>query len=139
MKFWDSSAVVPLILDEESSARMKELFFHDRELIFAWLTPVEVSSAIARRARERPGEAGRQRAERRLDSIATFALEIDEVHNVALRARALLHRHPLKASDATQLASALIAIDALGPMPFVTLDGQLATAARNEGLIVIDA
>ncbi|HEV2722615.1 MAG TPA: type II toxin-antitoxin system VapC family toxin, partial [Thermoanaerobaculia bacterium] len=53
----------------------------------------------------------------------------------------LLRRYPLRAADAIQLASA---IDVLtqgrkkpSSLPFVTLDGDLASAAHEEGFPVL--
>jgi len=50
----------------------------------------------------------------------------------------LLRLHPLRAADAQQLAAALVLSD-FEPrtLPFVTLDGQLAAAARREGFEVL--
>jgi predicted nucleic acid-binding protein len=39
--------------------------------------------------------------------------------------------------DALQLASALIARERFGSLPFVTLDSNLASAARAEGFVVL--
>jgi len=56
-------------------------------------------------------------------------------------ARTLIERHPLRAYDAVQLASALVANFALqaaelGPLTFVASDRQLLTAAQAERLEV---
>jgi predicted nucleic acid-binding protein len=53
------------------------------------------------------------------------------------RAIDLLSRHPLRAADSVQLASALIARERFGSLPFVTLDKDLAIAARAEGFTVL--
>ena len=55
--------------------------------------------------------------------------------------RYLLGRHPLRAYDAVQLASALIVNRALqaahlAPLIFLSADGHLNTAATAEGLAV---
>ena len=56
---------------------------------------------------------------------------------VALEARALLVRHPLRAGDAIQLASALLLQRELRePVTFAAYDDRLKAAARVEGLDV---
>ena len=57
---------------------------------------------------------------------------------IAAAARALLLRHPLRASDAIQLASCLHLAEQLGaPAELVGYDVPLVTAARSEGLRVL--
>mgnify|MGYP001613534794 FL=1 len=57
---------------------------------------------------------------------------------IAAAARALLLRHPLRASDAIQLASCLHLAEQLGaPAELVVYDVPLVTAARSEGLRVL--
>ena len=52
MRFWDASAVVPLIVSESESASCGRILADDTELIVWCLTPVEVTSALTRRLRE---------------------------------------------------------------------------------------
>jgi len=105
--------------------------------VIAWLTPIELSSAIWRKWRENGDDAVRIRAERRVRSIAKASVLVDDIRAVTRHAQDLFERNPLKAADAAQLASALVAAGLLGQMPLVTLDHTLANAARNEGLAVI--
>ena len=105
--------------------------------MIAWLTPIELSSAIWRKWRENGDDSVRIRAERRLRSIAKASVLVDDIRAVTRHAQDLFERNPLKAADAAQLASALVAAGLLGQMPLVTLDHTLANAARNEGLAVI--
>ena len=57
---------------------------------------------------------------------------------IAAAARALLLRHPLRASDAIQLASCLQLAEQLGaPAELVVYDVPLVTAARSEGIRVL--
>lgn len=53
------------------------------------------------------------------------------------RAIDLLARHPLRAADSVQLASALVARERFGSLPFVSLDHDLILAARAEGFTVL--
>ena len=52
MRFWDSSAIIPLCVDEAPSVRVKRLAEEDSALIVWWGTPIECYSALARRRRE---------------------------------------------------------------------------------------
>jgi uncharacterized protein with PIN domain len=50
VKFWDSSALVPIVSDEKHTDEMKELFRRDPNLLVSFITPLEVTSAIWRKA-----------------------------------------------------------------------------------------
>lgn len=53
-------------------------------------------------------------------------------------ARRLLHRYALRAADAFQLASAVMAADvSMATLPFVCLDERLRVAARQEGFPLV--
>ena len=83
---------------------------------------------------------------RRDSSIEAFisdlahCIVVEITPNVTARARELPLRHALRASDALQLASALVVHERLpdGLEAFVTFDKRLAEAARAGRLIVID-
>jgi hypothetical protein len=48
VRFWDSSALVPLLVAEDTSEAL-QAFFQDRQEIAAWWgTEVECASAVAR-------------------------------------------------------------------------------------------
>ena len=51
MRFWDSSAIIPLIVEESASARMRDLYESDRGMLVWWGTLVECRSGLARRER----------------------------------------------------------------------------------------
>jgi len=53
VRFWDSSAVIPLLVPEMMSASMQSLFASDPVIIAWWATDIECTSAIARRLRSR--------------------------------------------------------------------------------------
>lgn len=64
--------------------------------------------------------------------------EIDDIVEVRQLAMDLITRHVLRAADALQLGTAIIASSgAPGSLPFVTLDLDLAAAARVEGFSVL--
>ena len=53
MRFWDASAVLPLLVDEPGTAAMVALQVEDPAAAVWWLTPVECWSALGRLERER--------------------------------------------------------------------------------------
>jgi hypothetical protein len=51
VKFWDSSAVVPLLFTESSTEHVEIVLETDREQYVWWGTEVECTSAVARAER----------------------------------------------------------------------------------------
>jgi len=140
MKFWDSSALLPLIVEEDRSRACRDLARADR-IQFVWtLARVEVWGACCRKRREGLLTADQQRRARaRLDRLSGNWYEVEEVPAVKSEADRLLSRYELRAADALQLGAALIAC-AGKPMghSFVALDGRLLDAAKAEGLAPIE-
>jgi predicted nucleic acid-binding protein len=138
MRFWDSSAIVPLVCAEEASAQCRAWLKEDQTVLVWTLTAIEVISALTRRRREgamKPAvfQAGKQR----LAHLESAWSEVTQVDAVRARARRLLESHPLRAADALQLAAALVAVEEQpSAIPFVTFDDRLAEAARREGFAV---
>jgi uncharacterized protein len=139
MRFWDSSAIVPLLVAEPSRDRLLDMLEADPVLLVWWGTPVECVSAVARREREGAIPAsGVTAALARLDALAASWNEIQPAAHVRVVARRLLRVHPLRAADALQLAAALaVAGNEPGALDLVCLDGVLCAAAEREGLRVI--
>ncbi|MCP4591068.1 MAG: type II toxin-antitoxin system VapC family toxin, partial [bacterium] len=52
MKFWDSSALVPLLVDEALTAALKDLAVSEDAILAWWASEVECASAVARLERE---------------------------------------------------------------------------------------
>jgi predicted nucleic acid-binding protein len=138
MKFWDSSAIVPLLVAEPASQAMAATLEDDGELICWWGTPLECVSALARREREGSLTAAEVAAAlRRLDALRTAWAEVQPTDRVRAIAIRLLRTHSLRAADAFQLAAAIAtAEDHPETLPFVTLDAHLAEAAVREGFRV---
>jgi hypothetical protein len=138
MKFWDSSALVPLILSEAESSWARRLLKSDPHGLVWCLSSVEVRSAFARRSRE--GTLTREAnaiACRRADRLFGALSQVLGLEPVRARAVRLLDLHPLRAADSLQLAAALVvAKDQPKELPFVTLDRRLAEAAGKEGFPV---
>ena len=139
MRFWDSSAIVPLLLEEPATRDMLGLLRDDAEVALWWGSPVECVSALRRR--ERAGGIDAVGVRRSLDLLALLAQSWAEVLPTAkLRAAAerVLALHPLRAADAFQLAAALAWTrgDPAGA-EFVCLDERLADAGHRQGFRVI--
>ena len=137
--FWDSSAVVPLLLSERRSSQLASLFGSDTEAAIWWGSPVECLSAIYRRQRESPLRKSLLAAA--LERLSTLAKGVDTVaptSDVRDHAGRLLAAYPLRAGDALQLAAGL-AWCAGQPQgeAFVCLDERLREAALQEGFRIV--
>ena len=139
MRFWESSALVALIVEQEGTPRVRGLHSGDVDLAAWLLSDIEVRSAIERLRREGALSA-READEDVLEAEALWEQirVIELVDAVKLRARRLLGAHALRAADALQLGAALVtADDDPRRIEFVTLDERLAEAARREGFRVL--
>jgi predicted nucleic acid-binding protein len=138
MRFWDSSALVPLLAEEPATAATLALYLQDPEAAVWWATPVECASAVARLERE--GGLSTEAATQsfaRLDALAASWLQVEPSDEIRETARRLLRVHPLCAADALQLAAAVVAAERRPPtLTFVTLDARLRTAAAKEGFVL---
>ena len=140
MRYWDTSALVPLVVGEPVSPEAVRLLGVD-PLIATWMfTRTEMVSAIRRR--ERLGELDRQQAASALATVARLAAawtEVDHAVSVRNRAERLLGTHALRATDALQLASALhLCREDPREWTFVCNDDRLCAAASAEGFQVAD-
>lgn len=139
MRFWDSSAIVPLLVTQAASPQTDDWFSEDPHLALWTLTSVEVSSAVRRLSREKIiGEKEASTAESRADELIETSHVVVNVEAVKLQARRLLRLHTLRAADAMQLGAAMEWANGR-PMGrfFCTLDIQLARAAAREGFQVV--
>ena len=139
MRYWDASALVPLIFAEDATTRARA-WLEDDDVLVTWgWTRVEIVSAVERRARD--GALNQAQRRDALDRVAALADTWDEVTDLlAVRSRAvsLLARHAIPAADAAQLGAALVVADPdVATLPFVCLDNRLAEAAEREGLTVV--
>lgn len=136
MRFWDSSALVALLVQEPESALRARLLAEDPIMGVWWATEVECESAIQRRLRDRDlDRAGARLAQERLGELASSWHEVSPTPAVRRLAIRLLRTHPLRAADAMQLAAALALVDAgLPDLTFVSADQRLAEAAETENL-----
>jgi predicted nucleic acid-binding protein len=139
VRFWDASALVPLVVDEPTTDLLRGLFMADKKVIVWWVTPVECAAALSRRHRE-----GGLSVE-----IYEYALKVlvgesagwrpvaptELVREEAMRAVRL---HALKAGDALQLAAARAwAQQRPAGHALVSLDEKLRRAAAVEGFTIL--
>lgn len=136
--YLDTSALVKLYVREAGSAAVRAARDRTEVLATSRLSYVEAHAAAARRARE--GGLSQKASERfaqdlRRDWPCYAVIEVSEI--VCSLAVELVGRHPLRAADALQLASALFLRESTGqPILFLCFDERLLAAAQGEGLAV---
>lgn len=137
--FWDSSALLPLLVKEPTSEQVIEILVSQKNIIVWWASLVECQSAMQRRLREGSLELSQwQQARLTLDALWAAANEITPSESVRRLSIRLLCGHPLRAADALQLAAALVwCRETPGGNAFVCLDSRLRTAALIEGFTVL--
>jgi uncharacterized protein len=139
VKFWDASALVPLLVAESTTRSVQALARRDPDMLAWWGSRVECASAVARL--ERDALLDRKGAALSFDRLKQLAdgwheIEPSEiVHENALR---FLRVHPLRAADALQLPAFLAAEHRTSSLEVVTLDERLADVARKEGFELVD-
>jgi hypothetical protein len=141
--FLDSSALVKRYVQENGSPWIQTLTAPKarHKLIIARITWVEILSAFARRQREgtfTPPDAA--------EALQSFRFDLDHQYQVVETDRALIEsagrlvsKHPLRAYDAVQLASALRILPAFAQaktvsLTFISADDRLISAAQAESL-----
>jgi len=140
--YLDSSAIVKYYVPEKGSAWMRELIdAEEHESAISQLTLVEVAAAVEKRWRMK--EISQRHRVRTLAQLGidyrqryTIVRISDSVIELAVD---LTGRHPLRAYDAVQLATALrlnqLMLDnRLAPLIFVSADDLLCEAAKAEGV-----
>jgi predicted nucleic acid-binding protein len=140
VKFWDTSAIVPLLVAEPSTQRVQALLRRDSDILIWWGTEVECVSALTRLQRTAALD-GKELAlaSDRLRALAGGWNEIEPNELVRESAKRFLRVHPLRAADALQLAAAFTAADRRpSSLEMVTLDERLAAAAQKEGFTLVD-
>ena len=139
MKFWHTSAVVPLCVLEPATPRVRQLAEADPALVVWWATRTECLSALARRRRDRQLSAPvEQRARRVLVALAAEWSEVLPSETLRQRSERLLSVHALRAVDAFQLAAALLwSRGETAAHAVVSFDDRLREAARREGFEVL--
>jgi uncharacterized protein len=141
LRFWDSSAIVPLIVTETTTEVLLASAGQDPVMCVWWASEVECVSALSRLEREGAlGDEAITTALERLDRLAESWNEVQPTAALRGTARRLLRVHQLRGADSLQLAAAVIASEGQpASLSIVTLDERLAGAARREGFVVQDA
>ena len=139
MRFWDSSAIVPLLIPEAQSALCRQLLESDPEILVWVLTPTEIYSALHRKIRAGALEEEiLVEAQKRLQILETSWSSIVHIEATQRIAQRLLAVHALRAADALQLAAALVAFDQQpAGAEFISFDSPLNRIARREGFQVL--
>ncbi len=134
--YFDASALAKRYVREERTDEVMG-WLEGSTATTSRVSEIEIASALARRFRE--GTISRVDRDRALAALAEDleSLSIIELSPVtAAEARGVLLRHPLRAADALQLASALtLRRKVRAPIHFVAFDERLAGAAQAEGLL----
>ncbi len=138
MKFWDSSALVPLLVTEETTNLRQDQYDIDPWAVVWFGTLAEIESSLVRRQRDGQLSVSDEAAARkRLSEITMQWAEVSPTNEVRARAIRLLRVHQLRAADAFQLAAALIFCrEQPQHLPFLTADQRLRNAAALEGFPV---
>jgi len=139
MRFWDSSALIPLVVQESHSPAIHALVTGDPGMIVWWAGRVECAGAVHRLRREGAlSVAAAAALLTRLDEALAAADVVLPGEELAATALRLLASHPLRAADALQLAAALVwARGRPAGHELVSLDERLRTAATLEGFTVV--
>jgi uncharacterized protein len=105
VKFWDASAIVPLLVAEEATRQLQAIAARDSTMLVWWGSAVECISALARLERDGALEARAMTiALQRLQQLSAGWHEVDPSDEIRETAVRFLRVHPLRAADALQLA-----------------------------------
>ena len=135
MKFWDSSALVPLLVNQQHTRAVRALYRNDPIQTVWWATEIECTSAIARLERA-GGFANAEVANKAYERLRLLRESWHEVQSVAevkeTAARSRLH--PMRAPHALQFAAAFILSERRpSTLNIVSFDTRINDAARREG------
>lgn len=138
MRFWDSSAIIPLVVKEAHSEYCIQAYRADCDMLIWTLSKVEIFSALCRRLRDGAlGPEAFDAASRRMNALFETIYEVSAIQRVKDRAIRLLRIHPLRAADALQLAAVMVATEENAQrLPLMCFDDRLTAAARLEGFAV---
>ncbi len=134
--YFDTSAIVPLIVEEAGSDAARRLWHDAERVASARVVYADGHAALAAAAR-----LGRLPADRLRAAIDRLIDHYEELHLVEIsdrlvrRAGALAEEHLLRGYDSIHLAAAELFRDD-GAFVFVAGDGELCAAAERVGLDV---
>lgn len=139
MKFWDTSAILPLCVDEIFTEQMKGYLRDDQHIAAWWGTYLECVSTFSHLKRDGVFSFEEMKEARMpLEELSEHWTEIIPSRELRDQAARLISIHPLKAADSLQLSSAVIWAEyKTSRCVFVCLDKTLRTAARKEEFHVL--
>jgi len=139
VNFWDTSAIVPLLLTQPRSDYVAACFAESSVMLVWWGASAEFTSAICRLEREsRLSPVQVDAALEALRGLASDWYEVQPSQRLRRSAERLLRVHRLRASDSLQLAAAIAAAEGEPEsLPFLSFDTQLNRAATREGFKVL--
>lgn len=138
MKFWDTSALVPLVTREVRTPDVQRLLSQDGNVAVSFITPVELTSTMWRRGRRWIDQVAFRRSLFKIAELEANWTTVDEHELVLKLARQLVTQYVLRTGDAIQLATAMIFVDGHPEdLPFVSLDNDLRRAATSERFVVL--
>jgi predicted nucleic acid-binding protein len=141
--FFDTSALVKLYIREVGSTEVIALTSNlgNDQLVVLDLARVEARSAVRKRSRigDLSAEVANNVIARLEEDLLQWFLTQPSNSSVIEKALRVIDLYHLKAYDAMQLAACItFAPETPGPITLVTSDRQMFSAARTEGLAVID-
>ncbi len=135
ISYFDTSAVIPLVLGEPTSERCIQLWNESVRVIGTRLVYPEARAALAQAERmQRITSSQLTTCVADLDSIMPELDLVEITESLARSAGDFAQTHRLRGYDAVHLASAALAIDE--EFVFVTGDNDLGAAARSVGIAV---
>ena len=139
MKFWDSSALVHLLVNQAKTEATVKVIEKDPVLAVAWTTEFECFSALCRLEREGKISARSfNEAHLRLKDLALSWNTVVLENEIGFEIKRILRLHPLRCADSIQLASAILVSNRLPhTLEFISFDEDLTEAASKEGFEVL--
>jgi hypothetical protein len=139
MKFWDASAVVPLLAVQGGTKLSESIFSSDSFMSVWWGTSIECASALNRLERDgKIDSKGMVAAKARLSGLAVIWNEVQASEALRESAERLVYAYNLRAGDALQLAAAVAASgDRPAALEVVCFDHRLVLAAQKLGFRVL--
>jgi len=139
LRFWDTSALLPLILEQAATANLRAIASQDDSMVVWWGSKVEAVSAVCRLVRAgQIEEPSAPQLLQEIEALANATYEVQPTEGVRAAACRMLRVHELRAADALQLAAALLwAEHRPAGMGLVALHQKLRLAAAREGFEVL--
>jgi uncharacterized protein len=139
MSYWDSSALLPLCIEEPASPLIRNTFQRVTRPVVWWGALFECQSALERL--HRSGDLvhdQKRRAQGMLSLLASGWREVLPTNSVRERALRILSSYRLASADSLQLAAAVVwCEDQPEGRKFVCLDDRLRDCAAREGFVVL--